>query len=68
MIGQHSGMILAEVDFYIKGLLKYTLFGQEFWITTTHVSLFIVTMVLLIIIFVLFAMNGYVIIPLLIGM
>lgn len=52
MIGQHSGMILAEVDFYIKGLLKYTLFGQEFWITTTHVSLFIVTMVLLILIFV----------------
>ncbi len=45
---QLSGMLLGEVDFYIKGLLKYTLFGQEFWITTTHVGLFIVTLVLLI--------------------
>lgn len=45
---QLSGMLLGEVDFYIKGLLKYTLFGQEFWITTTHVGLFIVTLVLII--------------------
>ncbi len=48
MTGQLSGMILADVDFYIKGLLKYTLFGQEFWITTTHVGLLIVTVVLVI--------------------
>lgn len=48
MTGQHAGMILADVDFYIKGLLKYELFGQEFWITTTHVGLFIVTLVLII--------------------
>lgn len=45
---QNSGMLLAEVDFYIKGLFKYNLFGQDFWITTTHVGLLIVTIVLLI--------------------
>lgn len=45
---QHSGMILAEVDFYIKGLFKYKLFGQEFWITTTHVGLLIVTLLILV--------------------
>lgn len=45
---QHSGMILAEVDFYIKGLFKYKLFGQEFWITTTHVGLLIVTVLLIV--------------------
>lgn len=45
-----SGMILAakDVDFYIKGLLKYELFGQELWITTTHVGLLIVTVFLII--------------------
>ena len=48
MTVHHSGMMLAEVDFYIKGLFKYNLFGQEFWITTTHVGLLIVTIVLLI--------------------
>ncbi len=41
-------MILADVDFYIKGLLKYELFGQELWITTTHVGLFIVSLILII--------------------
>ncbi len=45
---QNSGMLLAEVDFYIKGLFKYNLFGQDFWITTTHVGLLIVTIVLVI--------------------
>ena len=48
MTGQLSGMILAEVDFYIKGLFKYTLFGQELWFTTTHVGLLIVTLVLIV--------------------
>lgn len=51
MTGQYTGMILAEVDFFIKGLFKYHLFGQELWITTTHVALCIVMIVLLIIIF-----------------
>lgn len=47
--GYLSGMILAkDVDFYIKGLFKYKLFGQELWITTTHVGLLIVTLVLVI--------------------
>lgn len=44
-------MIVAadnDVDFYIKGLLKYSLFGHEFWITTTHVGLLIITVLLII--------------------
>ena len=31
----------------IHGLFKYKLFGQEFWITTTHVSILIVMLILL---------------------
>ena len=38
----------GDVDFMIHGLFKYRLFGQEFWITTTHVSILIVMLVLLI--------------------
>lgn len=49
MTGHISGMILAEVDFYIKGLFKYRLFGHELWFTTTHVGLIIVSLVLIII-------------------
>lgn len=48
MTGQISGMILADVDFYIKGLLKFKLFGQELWITTTHVGLLIVSVLLIV--------------------
>ena len=43
-------MLLAaggDVDFMIHGLFKYRLFGQEFWITTTHVSILVVMLVLL---------------------
>ncbi len=47
MIGQLSGMILGEVDFYIKGLFQFYLFGQELYITTTHVALLIVSIVLI---------------------
>lgn len=32
-----------EFDFMIKGVHKFTLFGQELWITTTHVAMWIVT-------------------------
>lgn len=32
----------------IKGVFSYTLFGHEFWITTTHVSMFIVVVLLLV--------------------
>lgn len=37
-----------DVDFMIHGLIKYELFGQELWITTTHVSILIVMAALLI--------------------
>ena len=44
-----SQMLAAkEVDFMIHGLIKFHLFGQELWITTTHVSILIVMIVLLI--------------------
>ena len=38
-------MILAtgqSVDFMIHGLIEFELFGQQLWITTTHVSMLIV--------------------------
>ena len=38
----------SEMGFMIKGLIPYKLFGQELWITTTHVSILIVDVVLLI--------------------
>ena len=46
-----SGRLLAatgDVDFMIHGLIRYKLFGQEFYITTTHVSILIVMAVILI--------------------
>ena len=44
-----SQMLAAkEVDFMIHGLVKFHLFGQELWITTTHVSILIVMIVLLV--------------------
>ena len=49
MSGQFPGMILADADFMIHGVFKYTLFGQELYITTTHVAMFIVTIIILII-------------------
>lgn len=49
---QFSGMnVLSagnDVDFMIHGLFSYELFGQTFWITTTHVSVLIVMLVLLV--------------------
>ena len=48
MTGHLSGLILAEdVDIYIKGLFKFNLFGQELWITTTHIGLLIVSLVII---------------------
>lgn len=47
----YQGQLLAaggDVDFMIHGLFKYRLFGQEFYITTTHVSILIVMIVLLV--------------------
>ncbi|MCI8454572.1 MAG: F0F1 ATP synthase subunit A [Lachnospiraceae bacterium] len=41
----------GEADFMIHGVIKYHLFGQELWLTTTTVGLVIVTIVLLILAF-----------------
>ena len=42
------GMLVArEPDFTIHGVLKYELFGQEFWLTTTTVSMTIVSLLIL---------------------
>ena len=40
--------ISAEADFMIKKLVSYELFGQTFWLTTTHVAMLIVSVVLII--------------------
>ena len=39
----------SEITFGVDGLLKYELFGQELWITNTHVSLLLVVLTLTII-------------------
>ncbi len=36
------------VDFMVHGLVRFQLFGQELWITTTHVSLLVVAAGLLV--------------------
>ena len=41
----------SEADFMIHGVVKYHLFGQELWLTTTTVGMTIVTLVLLILAF-----------------
>jgi F-type H+-transporting ATPase subunit a len=38
----------SDVDFMIHGLFSYELFGQTFWITTTHVAIAIVMLVILV--------------------
>ena len=45
-----AGMAVAgsNMGFMIKGLIPYKLFGQELWITTTHVSILIVDVFLII--------------------
>lgn len=42
----------ADLDFYIKGVFSYELFGQKLWITTTHLSMFVVSLVLIVLAFV----------------
>lgn len=37
----------SNVDFFIKGVFSYELFGQELWITTTHVCMLIVMLVII---------------------
>ncbi len=36
----------SEVDVMVEGLVSYELFGQTLWITTTHVSLLLVVLIL----------------------
>ena len=40
-------IVNKEPDFMIRGLLKMNIFGQEVYLTTTHVSLFIICAVLI---------------------
>ena len=37
-----AGILAADADFMIHGLWKFKLFGQELYITTTHLSLLII--------------------------
>jgi F-type H+-transporting ATPase subunit a len=37
----------ADIDFMIHGLFKYSFFGHEVWITTTHVCILIVLLILI---------------------
>lgn len=51
-IMKNSGKILAtgsgDIDFMIHGVYSFELFGQTFWITSTHISILIVMAVILI--------------------
>ncbi len=48
-MGSGLGILAArEPDFQIHGLLKFELFGQELWLTTTHISVLIVCAALII--------------------
>lgn len=43
------GMLISnEPDFMIHGVLKYQMFGQDFWITTTTIGMWIVSILILI--------------------
>ena len=37
-----------NIDFMIHGIFSYELFGQTLWITTTHVSVLIVMLLIII--------------------
>ena len=41
-------LLSGDVDFMIKGIFKYNCFGQEVWITTTHVCTLIVMLILVV--------------------
>lgn len=46
-----AGILLSgadDIDFMVHGVFQYELFGQKLWITTTHVCLFIVLMMIII--------------------
>ncbi len=46
--GNFQMLAAKEVDFMIHGLIRFELFGQELWITTTHVSLLVIMLILFI--------------------
>lgn len=47
------GMLISnEPDFMIHGVLKYSLFGQELWITTTTIAMLIISLTILILAFI----------------
>lgn len=47
------GMLIAnEPDFMIHGVMKYQAFGQEFWITTTTISMLLVSIAILVLAFI----------------
>lgn len=37
----------SEIDFMIRGIFKYSFFGHEVWITTSHVCILIVMLILI---------------------
>ena len=37
----------SDIDIMVHGLFSYELFGHTFWITTTHVSILIVMIILI---------------------
>ena len=46
-----QGILLTaenEIDFMIHGVFSYNFFGNEVWITTTHMCMLIVLLVLII--------------------
>ena len=44
-----EGILLsaADIDFMVRGVFSYELFGQTVWITTTHVCVLIVMLVII---------------------
>ena len=37
----------ADIDFMIHGIFQYSFFGHQVWITTTHVCVLIVMLILI---------------------
>lgn len=44
---EHGILLSGDIDFMIHGIVKYSFFGHEVWITTTHVCLLIVMLILI---------------------
>ena len=45
-----QGILLStdsNIDFMIHGIVKYSFFGHEVWITTTHVCVLIVMLIII---------------------